>query len=712
MDEYIADYEYARSISCIGESASVSASFGEDKVVVTAYENIFIWDINTLSVHHMINYNSESVITAISCIPTETSWLLIGHLNGTVRVIDFSGNEIFGFREHIKQINGISSTEDTTVVYTTSAFTVVDLRTESVICTVSLDIPISLVKIVDQKIAVGTIRGIVHTYEITDLLNGVQEAEIYPLPLNHIVGFLVVDGTIYSADSERLINIKTKEEIPLKHRVSFFRSHNSSIFTRDAKNKYRLLTVKENKIEEVCVFKNTRPLASMELFSNKGVCVFADNGIGVTRIPENSTTVEAGRSNLIGVVENAGTILGITETEGKVFARSVKKDELEVLDISAVLFEDPGMHCISVYENKYYIGKSDGSVCIRNSSGEVVQNIKVSESPVVSLDVQKSILALGTGNRVILLEGSTENYERDELDYEDEVVCVRISVDSSLIFTSLADNTVKVHKIDGTKVLSLYGHSVPVVDICVCLEKSVVFTLGGDKLVKVWGLRHGECRRTINPVDPSGITLFKNLLIVSTASGLIYYLKDTLEKVKKIEYKTGKQRAVPGQNRIAVVDSYMGVIRERALSLFTEGEYGTSVEEQRQIEEKKTEIEEIAKEKKIYKIGAVEALENALEENNPKRVFSALKALSQNDVEKTVEIMNAETQEKFLNALYEIPPKNNNPLALAWSFNKLLEKNPNNPKIEQAMEAVRKELRVQARMAMANRAGILWSISE
>ncbi|EIJ87568.1 hypothetical protein NEPAR06_1319 [Nematocida parisii] len=718
MNEYIANYAYTKSISSIGESSSVSTRIGESKIAATAYENIIVWDVDTLSIQESVSYIGLSVVTAIACVSEEDMQFMVGHSDGTVKCIDRQGRELFGFREHIKKIIGIYCSSDIAVVYTTSAFTVFDLRTESVLCTISIDIPISVGRVIGDKIYMGTIQGIVHIYNISDLFNRIEEATMVHLSGNQILDFLVA-GALYAVLPECITDLQTKAEIPLNHRASLHSCTDSLLFTKDTKGKYHWLSVSQGVITERGQFKNTRPPTSIQVFKNKAVVLFADNGLLVYRGNEYMTSIEGGRENLLAVVENSGSILGITETEGKVFASAPETDEIDTHPMATLLFEDQGMTCISVHNGKYYIGKKDGNMCIRNKEGEEIESIKISDEPISSVDLNDQLIAVSTESRVVLLErnlnkagaADLESFEKDELEYEDEVICVRISQDSTLIFASLADNTVKVHKVDGTKVLSLYGHSVPVVDMCMCSEKDLLYTLGGDKLIKVWGLRHGECRKTLNPIDPSGIFLKNNLLLVSTGYGMIYYLKDTFEKVKKIEYMTGKARAVPGQRRIALLDRHLLIIRERALSLFTEGDYSTTIAEQRSLEEREAETKEIAKSKKIYKIDAIEELESALEGNDPQYIYNALKRLSKTDIEKSIDIMNGEIQEKLLWALSKIPT-DDNPIIFAWALGRLLQKTPCTEVLSETLQKLRAELRKQARLAMSNRAAIMWSIKQ
>ncbi|KAI5164209.1 hypothetical protein NEAUS04_2029 [Nematocida ausubeli] len=734
MNEYIANYKYTKSISCIGESASVSARINENKIVSVAYENILVWNVDTLSIEYALNYspNSPTAVSAIGAVPGEETRFIIGHVDGVVRCIDQEGSELFGFREHLKKIIGIDSTTEIAVVYSVSAFTVIDLRIESVLCTINISIPIRVVKIVNSQIHIGTEQGIVHTYKITDLFNKLEDPDIITLSGNRILDFLVTSDALYAILPECIVNVETKAELKLNHRITHVATEGEYIFARDTKSKYHWMCITEGNIVEKGQFKSTRPVTSLQVFCNKAVALFADNGISVYRGNDYITSVEGGRDNLIAVVVNSGSVLGITETEGKLFAVAPETDALDTLDIARVLFEDTGMKCISVHNGKYYIGRKDGNISVRNIHGEEMQVINVSEDAIVSLDVKDALIAASTGNRVILLERranlglsekakkdksvcaeayTPEAFEVDELEYEDEVICVRVSQDCALVFASLADSTVKVHKIDGTKVLSLYGHSVPVVDMCICMEKDLLYTLGGDKLVKVWGLRHGECRKTLNPIDPSGIYLQNNLLIVSTGYGLVYYLRETFEKVKQIEYLTGKTRAVPGQNRIAIIDRHMLVTRERAISLFTEGDYSTTLFEERSLAEKAAEIKELTADKKIYRISALEELEVALEEDNSSHIYAALKRLPKTDIEKVIDLMNAEMHEKLVTALSEVPA-DDNPLVMGWALGRLLQKTQRTDALLTLQQKLRVELRKQARLCMANRAAIQWSIQE
>jgi len=734
MDEYIADYTYKESVSCLSETSSISCAIDRKRIVVVAYEKIRIWNVETLSVERTVNYTAEnglkSKITAICGVEEGGETLLmVGHENGVVRCIDTNGEERSGYREHMRRVFQIVSYGGLCVSCTTGGFTAYDMRTESVLLTVHLDLVISSVRVLEDVLLVCTEKGIVHKYKVEDVFNRVADSEVVASIDQPILDSFAKDGAVYVVHPECVVNLETGRRVDVRHRISHVRTGNGHILTKDTKNRCRVFRIDGTAVVEERIFRAKRPLCAMELAGSSAVLVFADNGISVYSEKEKRKTkagaeteaepememeeravVEGGADNLVGICAGGGVVFGITEKEGKVFGRVETKEKMDMKEIAISVFEDEGMCCMATDGEVFYVGKEDGTVVVRNKAGAEVRRLKAGPERVASLDVLgKQMMAVGSGAKVGIL---MQSGERDEIGYEDEVVCTKFSKDGGLILTSLADNTVKVHKIDGEHVLTLFGHSVPVVDIEVCMEREAVYTLGGDKLVKIWGLRHGECRRTLNPGEPTGIRLHENLLIVSTADGLVYYHKDTLRKIKRVVYGAGKRRGTAGQNRIAIAGYNLFAIRERSVAHFEEGEYGTTPEQQEALEREEREIEEISKEKKVLRIDEIGRLEKAIEENSAGGAKEALERLTHGDVKEAVGMMNNEAKEKFWRLLVAISKEPHSALTFSWALGSLVRSEFRAEGMEGLVEEARKKIRAASRRSLANRTALIWNCEE
>ena len=75
---------------------------------------------------------------------------------------------------------------------------------------------------------------------------------------------------------------------------------------------------------------------------------------------------------------------------------------------------------------------------------------------------------------------------------------MKYTPDGSFLCYSLLDNTVKVHQVSSLKpFLSLYGHSLPVLDFDISSDSTLLLTGSADKNVKIWGLDFGDCHKSI-----------------------------------------------------------------------------------------------------------------------------------------------------------------------------------------------------------------------
>ncbi|KAI5186910.1 hypothetical protein NEHOM01_1794 [Nematocida homosporus] len=792
MEEYVAEFFFKRSLSCLSESSSISCpikiSLSDSldsqnqktnlnlslnlslnqkltyQIAIVAYEKVVLIDPLTLSIIKEIEHGCTNLITAICGVVREGGMYLgLGMDNGLVRIVDGMGEEVSGYREHDKRVLGIIDNGDIFVSYSSDRLVVFDLRTESLVVSFGLDLKISTVSLLDNgKLVVGTESGVGHIYLVDDLMIGVVSAEVVSVGSGVILGVGLMSSSSSSSSSSSLSDIywvlseviyclssSGVKKIPLGHRISnnFLVISGSYLLSRDTKSKYHLLQIQANsQLTEIYNFKNSRPLRSLLLldkycdryldkyFNNldkhldnnldnnldnptqlnptqlnpSPVLIFSDNGLSIYNNAEEYCSTDAGRENLLGVVTIGDMVLGLSNSAGRVFARLVSKEEVEPLRSSAVLFTDEDMTCLAAdkIKQQILIGRKDGYLVIRDSFGSLISSeLIVAKTPISSIAVVGSIRAIGAGSIVYLLG---ENEAREEIHYDDEVVSLCLSADGGLVLAGLADNTVRVHRLDGEPVLSLYGHSVPVLSIFVCLDSERVFTLGGDKLVKVWGLRHGDCRKTLNPGDPLGMIIHNNLLVISTVTGLIYYLKESLEQVKRVSSSLGKKRGILGSNKIAVYEHHLFTVRDGSLAYFSEGEDGTTPAEQRAKEENELEVESIAKEKRIFKVEAALELEEGLEEKDSRKVYQALLRMPKSDISRVVGSMGTQMREVFAEVLVEIVDKEEyNPLYLGWSIKCLF----NQERLTQLLPAqavVREHLRRQARSAMAAQSALQW----
>ncbi|XP_050542858.1 WD repeat-containing protein 3 [Daktulosphaira vitifoliae] len=106
---------------------------------------------------------------------------------------------------------------------------------------------------------------------------------------------------------------------------------------------------------------------------------------------------------------------------------------------------------------------------------------------------QLELVNLPSTDRKVLSLLHTKTLELDE-----NVQCAKVSPDNKLMAIALLDNTVKIFFMDTFKhFIDLYGHTLPVSDLDISYDSSIIITVSGDKTIRIWGLDYGDCHRRL-----------------------------------------------------------------------------------------------------------------------------------------------------------------------------------------------------------------------
>ena len=101
----------------------------------------------------------------------------------------------------------------------------------------------------------------------------------------------------------------------------------------------------------------------------------------------------------------------------------------------------------------------------------------------------------GGGDQLALVHTRT-------LRMSDEVLSVKYShtraEEKVLLAVALLDCTVKIFYADSLKfMLSLYGHKLPVLDMSISDDDTLIVTASADKNIRIWGLDFGDCHKSM-----------------------------------------------------------------------------------------------------------------------------------------------------------------------------------------------------------------------
>ncbi len=148
------------------------------------------------------------------------------------------------------------------------------------------------------------------------------------------------------------------------------------------------------------------------------------------------------------------------------------------------------------------------------SSSTLIDTVKAHDGPIWTLQVHPNGKSVATGSadksvkffdfEIVQEEilGTTRKTPKFRLGHartlkvSDDILSLRFSPDSRLLALSLLDNTVKVFFVDSLKLfLNLYGHKLPVLNMDISYDSSLIVTCSADKNIRLWGLDFGDCHK-------------------------------------------------------------------------------------------------------------------------------------------------------------------------------------------------------------------------
>ncbi|TBU08702.1 hypothetical protein CWI36_0106p0050 [Hamiltosporidium magnivora] len=87
--------------------------------------------------------------------------------------------------------------------------------------------------------------------------------------------------------------------------------------------------------------------------------------------------------------------------------------------------------------------------------------------------------------------------EKESINVLESICCIYMSKDETLIGVGLMNTQIYIYDFKTLeRKVSLYGHSLPVRNFSISEDNKQLISCGSDKLIKIWGIEFGECRKS------------------------------------------------------------------------------------------------------------------------------------------------------------------------------------------------------------------------
>lgn len=222
--------------------------------------------------------------------------------------------------------------------------------------------------------------------------------------------------------------------------------------------------------------------------------------------------------------------------------------------------------CFTLFNNQIFIGTNFGIQIFDKKFYELKTELSIGK--VSSITSSKNLLVVTVGK--IFKVFDLDLKEINSVLLPETIVMSKFSTDFDFLLFSCLDNKIYQYLVPTFELkLVLYGHSLPVRQFSISTDQKLLATCGADKLVKLWGLEFGECRKTIVG-DSQSVEFLNESLFLFSSKEVQYY--NGFDKLKKFElYNSGV---------ISTGNDYFVVSMGRGIALFSMNKYEYIQEEE------------------------------------------------------------------------------------------------------------------------------------
>lgn len=182
--------------------------------------------------------------------------------------------------------------------------------------------------------------------------------------------------------------------------------------------------------------------------------------------------------------------------------------------------------CFAIHRNNLVLCTKNNISILNLNFFELVKEVNIVD--VSTISVFEDVLIVCSGSEIIVLD--QEYNAKNHISAPDNIIYSSFNVTGDIFAVSTIDNRVYCYTYPQMDLrLTLYGHSLPVRSFSMSNDSKLIFTAGVDKLIKIWGLDFGECRKSLVG-NSKNIQVLENNLFMFSDKKLEYF--QGFEKLK------------------------------------------------------------------------------------------------------------------------------------------------------------------------------------
>lgn len=544
-DDFIPDFTLAdRTAEIFNQNSLLIVE--NDQLLISQNNFLNFFDVSTMTKSNYIGTEKKKTITGF-CKINET--FVIAYDDGSLYGFNYENEKIFGCRISKKKITSLFKRENILYIGTVNGqiyeydvfqCEITKIYKKQTTCNFQMAHNEEFFVVISGKSFIIFSFRNTDPVKISDIENQICECAIIAevliiLDQKGKISFFNLKNMCFY---ENWLNIKTAKSLFVDKNTFFVISPQKKI------NQYRInpenidLEYKNIKITEKGTFDCD--VFKMFLFENQIFILSTKNQI--FKISEND--------ELIPLLSFHNTeILNIKIYEENIY--SLSEEKLIKWQLPTKNNEQPANFALEIVNTRRFELKTNGmyffntKICVFDKEkltflcSMTFKTVFVLEIPnTTAIASQEEIFAVGSGKKISLYNKKFK--EILEFYDESDIVYMKFSNNGKMLGVSNLNNKINIYQASsGGQLMSLYGHSLPVRHFDFSPDDKNILSCSADKLIKLWGVEYGECRKTI--IEKGTMALYfrhnKDLFLVSNDS-LNYYQKN--EKIK--EFKTFKAK--------------------------------------------------------------------------------------------------------------------------------------------------------------------------